>query len=114
MPMIGAAPEARLQFIKRSIELPCDLNSGPFYQIMPYQFLKFPRLQFPISGYRLDADGQKPFRTSPSLKHKGMHSLRFLRGAGHQRGSKRLLVRKVVTQLQIDPFVVAVYPFLVL
>jgi hypothetical protein len=47
MAMIGAAPEARLQFIKRSIELPCDLNSGPFYQIMPYQSLKFPRLQFP-------------------------------------------------------------------
>ena len=43
-----------------------------------------------------------------------MHSLRLFRGAGHQRGSKRLLVRKVVTQLQIDPFVVAVYPFLVL
>jgi hypothetical protein len=31
MPRIGSAPEARLPFIKRSIELPSDLNSGPFY-----------------------------------------------------------------------------------
>jgi hypothetical protein len=36
MPLIWAASEARLQFIERSIELPCDLNTGLFYRIKPY------------------------------------------------------------------------------